>query len=135
MPEAFGVSFVFALVAPSSAHAHERVKELRHLAIGLGCDPGPGRVKALEPGELARLPDVVAELEQARQRARFSHGREASEVERAAALSGLCTTAGGDVATATKALSALERSFGYLPRAVAHDLARSTPRQRWAEPR
>jgi hypothetical protein len=125
MPEAFGVSFVCALIAPTSADAHERVKQLRQIAVGLGFDPGPGRVKALEPGELARLPDVVAELERARERARLTHGPEASELEHAAALRGLGAEAGGDLQTATNALGALERGLGYLPRSIARELAAS----------
>jgi hypothetical protein len=82
-------------------------------------------VQALEPGELARLPDVVAELERARERARLTHGPEASELEHAAALRGLGAEAGGDLQTATNALGALERGLGYLPRSIARELAAS----------
>jgi hypothetical protein len=125
MPDAFSVSFVCALVAPSPAAAHERVQQLRQLSVGLGFDPGPGMVKSLAPGELAKMPELATELEDARVRAHLSFGPAATEGEQLAASQAILDVASGDAELAELVYRAIETAHGgYLPRSVARELAR-----------
>lgn len=118
--DAFLAEFKTYVVAESQAHAMERVRVWRTLAVASGFEPGPGRVSAVPAGE---LPAAVARIVE---KMRAKTDGPAPDHVRARAIAALATHFDGDLGFATELVESMEQKTGHLPAAIAHALADAT---------